>query len=132
MTRAIQQSVTLRANAQELFATFVDGKRHAAMTGASTSNNGKVGARWNAWGGSLWGTNLQLVPGRMIVQSWRSSAFKETDTDSILTITFTKAKGGTRVDLVHVNVPVQDHKGVTGGWKTNYWDSWREYLAKKR
>ena len=32
--------------------------------------------------------------------------------------------------MVHVNVPVQDHKGVTGGWKKFYWTPLRAYLKK--
>jgi hypothetical protein len=52
----------------------------------------------------------------MIVQSWRSAAWKKADTDSILILTFAKTLSGGRVDLVHVDVPEHDHKGVTRGW----------------
>ena len=31
-------------------------------------------------------------------------------------ITFTRAGGGGRVDLVHVEVPSHDHKGARKGW----------------
>lgn len=132
MTRAIQQSVTLPASPEELFRTFLDSKKHTAMTGMPARNSGKIGGSWKAFGGSIWGTNLRIVPGRMVVQSWRSAAFKKSDADSILVVTFTKVKGGARIDLMHANVPVQDHKGVTNGWKKYYWKPWRAYLAKKR
>jgi len=31
-----------------------------------------------------------------------------------------------RVDLVHVNVPENDHQGVTDGWEHYYWQPLRE------
>jgi len=75
----------------------------------------KSGAAFTAFGGTLRGKNLLIVPNKMIVQAWRSSAFKKSDADSILVLTFSKRQSGTRVDLVHANVPQQDHQGVTEG-----------------
>lgn len=37
-----------------------------------------------------------------------------------------------RIDLVHVNVPCHDYRGVNQGWKNYYWKPWRKYLARKR
>jgi hypothetical protein len=38
---------------------------------------------------------------------------------------------GPTVDLVQVNVPAHDHRGVTDGWKKYYWDPSRAYLGKR-
>jgi len=78
------------------------------------------------------GRNLALVPNRMIVQSWRSRAFKPSDPDSILIVRFEKASPGARLYLTHVGVPPQDHKGVTQGWPKYYWKPWRKYLAARK
>jgi uncharacterized protein YndB with AHSA1/START domain len=131
MTRAIQQTVVLPASPEELFRTFLDSKKHTAMTGAPAKTSNKVGGKWSAWGGAIRGRNLLIVPGRMIVQAWRSSVFKKSEPDSILVLTFSKAKGGGRIDLVHVNVPGYDHKGVREGWPTYYWKPWKAYLKRK-
>jgi hypothetical protein len=64
----------------------------------------------------------------MIVQSWRGTHFKASDPDSILILRFSKAPGGAQVDLTHVNVPEQDHAGVTKGWPKYYWEPWKKYL----
>jgi activator of HSP90 ATPase len=132
MTPPIIQSVKLPAKPEELYQTIVDSKKHTAMTGMPARISNKVGAKWSAFGGSIYGRNLMLVPGKMIVQSWRSTYFKKSDSDSILVMTFSKVPGGARIDLVHVNVAAQDHKGVTNGWKQYYWDPWRAYLKKKK
>jgi len=132
MTPAIQQSITLPATPKALYDTFMDSKKHSAMTGMPAKISPRVGGKWNAFGGSIWGRNILLAPGKMVVQSWRSTAFKKADEDSILVVTFTKVDGGTRIDLAHVNVVPSDHKGVMNGWKQYYWGPWRNYAEKKR
>jgi activator of HSP90 ATPase len=129
MMAAIQQSVEFNASPKTLYNMYMNSAKHAKSTGAPAKISSKVGGKFTAWGKSLSGKNLVLVPGKMIVQLWRSVSFYKTDPDSILILTFTKTAKGTRVDLVHVNVPEQDHKGVTGGWPKYYWEPWREYLA---
>jgi activator of HSP90 ATPase len=132
MTRAIQQSVILPAPPSELFRMFLDSKMHLSMTGAPARMSRKAGGRWRAYDGMIYGRNLLIVPNRMIVQAWRSAAFKKSDADSILVLSFSKAEGGGRIDLVHSNVPKQDHLGVTKGWPAYYWKPWKEYLSKGR
>jgi activator of HSP90 ATPase len=129
MTRAIQQSVVFKAAPRTLYEMYMDSKKHSAATGGAASISRKPGGRFTAWNKMLCGRTLLLVPDRMIVQSWRSVMFKPADPDSILVITFSKVAAGTRVDLVHVNVPVQDHRGVTKGWPMYYWKPWKRYLA---
>jgi activator of HSP90 ATPase len=132
MTPPIIQSVKLSATPEELYRTILDSKLHTAMTGMPATISNKVGAKWSAFGGSICGQNLMLIPGKMIVQAWRSTHFKKTDPDSVMVMTFSKVAGGARIDLVHVNVSAQDHKGVTNGWKQYYWEPWRAYLRKKK
>jgi activator of HSP90 ATPase len=130
MTEAIQQSVEFSASPATLFEMYVDSRKHSEATGAPAKVSRKPGAAFSAFAGALRGKNLLIVPNKMIVQAWRSSAFKKSDADSVLILTFSKTPSGTRVDLVHANVPEQDHQGVTEGWGKHYWEPWRAYLAK--
>ena len=132
MTKAIQQSVRLAASPTELFDTYLNSKKHSAATGGKARMSRKAGGAFTAWNGQLRGRNLLIVPKRMIVQSWRSVNFKAGDPDSILILQFRKAPGGGQIDLVHVNVPAQDHKGVSKGWPKYYWKPWKKYLARKK
>ena len=76
MTPAIEQSVTFKSTPTELYELFMDSAKHAAATGAPARISRKVGGKWSAFGGMILGKNLALIPNRMIVQSWRSSAWK--------------------------------------------------------
>ncbi len=130
MTKPIVQSVTFKASPAELFRIFTNSKKHSAATGAKAVVSAKAGARFAAFDGMLEGRNLLVVPNRMIVQAWRASHWKKSDLDSILTLTFSRAPGGGRIDLVHVGVPQHDHKGVTEGWPKYYWEPWKTYLQR--
>jgi activator of HSP90 ATPase len=132
MTRTIQQRIRLGARPEELFDTYLDSKKHSAATGGPARMSRKVGGAFTAWGGQLRGRNLMIVPNRLIVQAWRATHWKASDPDSILILEFSKVPGGAQIDLVHVNVPVYDHKGVSQGWPKYYWKPWKKYLETKK
>ncbi len=131
MTKTIQQSVRFAARPAALFEMYLDSKKHSAATGGKATISRKVGGVFTAWNRMLRGRNLAIVRNKMIVQTWRSVNFKPGDADSILILEFSKAPGGGQVDLVHVNVPSQDHQGVTNGWPNYYWKPWKKYIAAK-
>lgn len=116
----------------KLYSLFIDSAKHTAATGMPAKINPKVGGKWSAFGGMILGKNLVLIPNKMIVQTWRSSAWKKADPDSILIATFEKSGGGARVALEHVCVPRYDQKGVTEGWIKYYWQPWKAYLEGKK
>jgi activator of HSP90 ATPase len=110
---------------------YLDPKQHAAFTGAPVRIAARAGAAFEAFGGALTGTILQVIPNRLIVQSWRSVKFPRRDLDSTLVLSFWPAKGGGRIELTHVNVADSDYTGVSEGWSKYYWIPWRQYLTGK-
>ena len=83
---------------------------------------------FEAFGGALTGTILQVAPNRLIVQSWRSTEFAKRDIDSTLILSFWPDGSGGRIELTHVNVPDSDFAGVSEGWSRYYWIPWRTHL----
>ena len=132
MKPPIEQSVKFSCPPEVLFELYMDSAKHSAATGSKAQISRKVGGSFKAFEGSLWGRNLLVVPNKLIVQSWRSTAFKDSDPDSVLVLEFEKAPGGSKVHMVHANVPPQDHKGVTQGWPKFYWEPWKAYLAAEK
>jgi activator of HSP90 ATPase len=117
----------------KLYELFMDSAKHTAATRAPAKISRKAGGQWSAFGGMILGRNLLLIPNRMIVQTWRSSAWKKSDPDSILVVSFEKsADNGGQVELFHVGVPSYDHEGVTKGWMKYYWEPWKEYLKQRK
>jgi activator of HSP90 ATPase len=129
----ICQSVVLAAPAEKLFAMYLDPRRHGAITGMPVTISRKPGSAFKAFGGSLSGHMLATVVPCLIVQSWRSTGFGARDPYSTLILSFSpvgKSKG--RIDLLHLDVPKVDYRGVSEGWKRYYWKPWRRYLAQRR
>jgi activator of HSP90 ATPase len=132
MTKAIEQSVRFSASPEELYDIYIDPKKHAAFTGGPVKISAKPGSKFDAFNGMLSGSMLFTIPGKQIVQRWRSNHFKDTDLDSILILTFLKDGKGGRIEMIHANVPKQDHKGVTEGWPKYYWEPLKLYLKQTR
>jgi len=129
MRTTIYKSVALPAPADELFDMYMDPAIHTAFTGAPAKISEDAGSAFEAFGGLLHGTTLQVVKHRLIVQSWRSVNFAEEDPDSTLIISFTAEEDGDgRIDLVHLDVPDGDFQGVSGGWESRYFTPWLAYL----
>jgi activator of HSP90 ATPase len=126
----IQQSIVLPAPAQSLYAMYLDPIVHAEITGAPVTIDTLSGSPFRAFDGNLSGTMLTVVEPALIVQSWRSTHFNHDDPDSTLILTFTPLGPAGRIDLVHLDVPSQDHQGVVDGWEAFYWTPWRRYLAR--
>jgi activator of HSP90 ATPase len=126
----IHLSTVLPAAAGKLFAMYLDPKKHAAITGGAVTISAKPNSRFRAFNGSLSGRTLMVEKNRLIVQSWRSTNFHADDADSTLFLGFHDAgKNKGRIELVHLDVPKGDYKGVSEGWELYYWTPWRKLLA---
>jgi activator of HSP90 ATPase len=130
LLKPIEQSVYFPATAKQLYTLYLNEKKHAAFTGLPARITPKPGGKFSACDNQLTGILLTLIPNHLIVQRWRSTHWKTSDPDSILTLTFHPERTGCRIHLVHLNVPAHDHVGVTKGWPKYYWNPLRAYLKK--
>jgi uncharacterized protein YndB with AHSA1/START domain len=129
MTKPIRQTVTIAAAPRKVYEALISEKLHAKFTGEKAVISRKVGGAFTCYGGYLAGINLDLVPGKRIVQAWRSSGWPN-GTYSIATFSLTRKRGGTKLAFSHVGVPASSHKGITNGWRTFYWKPLKAYLEK--
>ena len=128
MPKNIVLAASLPAPAERLFHMYLDSEVHQAITGAPVTIGPRAGSPFRAFDGMLSGTMLHIVPGHLIVQSWRSANWARDVVDSILMLSFVPQAEGGRIELVHVNVPDDDFAGVSHGWEKYYWTPWRAHL----
>src|SRR5260370_24090855 len=121
MRSIISQSVVLPAPAESLFAMYTDPAKHAAITGAPVAISVEPGSPFRAFNGALTGAILQIIPQRLVIQSWRSTKFNGSDPDSTLILAFTPEGTNGRINLVHLDVPAQDYHGVVDASETHHW-----------
>ena len=132
MARTIQIAASLPAPPEQLFDMYLDPLEHAAFTGMPVTVSAAPGSTFSAFNGVITGTILQVVPKRLIVQSWRSPYWGASDVDSTLVLSFLADKDGARIELTQVNVVDADFAGVSQGWEKYYWAPWREYLERAK
>jgi uncharacterized protein YndB with AHSA1/START domain len=130
MANTISLAFDLPAAPARLYRMYVEPKLHAAFTGAPVSIAAQTGSRFKAFGGALSGTILQVVPNKLIVQSWRSTNFGKRAVDSTLVLRFLPRGKAGRIELTHVNVDPSDFGGVSEGWWKYYFVPWRDYLKR--
>ena len=130
MSHTLNLAADLPAKPGRLYEMYINAMLHAAFTGAPVEIAPRAGARFEAFGGAISGTILQVIPKRLIVQSWRSTNFGKRDLDSTLVLTFLPHGKFGRIVLTHVNVADRDFGGVSDGWAKYYFVPWRTYLNR--
>ncbi|MCZ6776333.1 MAG: SRPBCC family protein [Ignavibacteria bacterium] len=121
MPKTIRQSVTFKASPHDIYERLMDSRKHSKFTGNKASISRKVGGKFTAYGGYISGTNLQLVPNKKIVQSWRGSDWQK-DQFSRATFALKEVSAGTRLTLTQSGVPDKHYKSIKQGWITHYWN----------
>jgi uncharacterized protein YndB with AHSA1/START domain len=112
---------------QEVYDAWLDSKTHSKMTGGKAKVSDKVGDSFEAWDGYISGKNLELVPGKRILQSWRTVEFADDEEDSLLELLFEPAKAGTKLVLKHSKLP--SHGGqYEQGWIDSYFEPMKDYF----
>ena len=127
--KTIRQSVTIKATPHEVYEALMDSRKHSKFTGAKASISRKIGGKFKAYGDYISGVNLDLVPDKKIIQSWRGSDWPEGHY-SRTTFSLKKVKSGTRLTFTHSGVPVKYYKDINQGWRDYYWKPMKEILEK--
>ena len=110
---------------------MMDSKKHAKLTGSAANISGAVGGNFTAWDGYAFGRNIELEPGKKIVQEWSTTEWPEGYPASRLEITLTAKAGGTQLKMVHSKVPAEQKEDYAQGWKSYYWEPLVAYFEKK-
>lgn len=128
-TRTIRQQVTFKGTPHELYELLMDAKKHGAFYGSSMTISRKVGGKLVSGDGYIAAINMELVPDKKIVQSWRASDWPEGQY-SKATWEFTPVIGGTRLFFTQSGVPEDQYAAVSQGWRDYYWEPMKQALGK--
>jgi len=127
--KSIRQTATFRASVKAVYEALMDSRKHSRFSGRKAKVSKKVGGKFSVYGGSLVGTNLQLVKNKKIVQAWRCK-MKDWPKNHYSKATFSlkKVKDGTRLSFFQSGVPNKCHKMISKGWKDYYWTPMKKML----
>lgn len=127
---SIRIAARLPSSPSRAYRAWIDPSEHTAFTGDRATGAPRVGGKFTAFSGYIEGKTLRLAPGRLIVQSWRTTEFPEGAEDSRLEIRFESEDDGTRITLLHSEIPEGQGKRYREGWEEYYLNPLRAYLGK--
>ena len=127
---SLKMKIVLPVKADKLYKAWLNSKEHSLFTGAEAKASTKVNGKFTAWDGYISGKNLELNPGKKIIQTWRTSEFAEDAPDSKLEIKFEEKANKTTLHLSQTNLQKGDAKKYTQGWKDFYFIPMKNYFTK--
>ena len=130
MKNGFTLTTVIPATPAEIYKAWLSTKGHTAMTGSAAKVDGKIGGKFTAWDGYIFGSTLALEPDQRIAQAWRTSEFPDEAPDSLVEISFKEAKGGIKVTLTHSRIPEGQEDSYRQGWEDFYFKPMKEYFRK--
>ena len=121
-------SEILPAKPAEIYEAWLSSEGHTAMTGSPAKVDGKVGGGLSVWDGYIFGKTLELTSDQRIVQTWRTSEFPDDAPDSYLEVLLEEVAEGTKITLIHNNMPEAQADSYRRGWGDFYFKPMKEYF----
>ena len=123
-------STILPATPTEIYDTWMSSEGHSAMTGSPANISPEVGSEFDAWDGYIHGKNINLERGVLIVQTWRTSEFSDSEADSLLEINLKPVGNHTELTLRHSGLPPHGMQ-YKDGWEESYFEPMKMYFNNK-
>ncbi len=126
---AIHQEVDVKASPERVYGALTEARQFSAFTGGAPAEISlEAGGAFSCFGGKIVGRNLELVPGRRLVQAWRAGSWPE-GVDSIVRFELQRRGEETRIVFDHTGFPEDQRPHLESGWSAMYWEPLRKYLV---
>jgi uncharacterized protein YndB with AHSA1/START domain len=130
MCKTIKHKVRFKAPPETIYELLADSRQRTAVTGRKAVLSDKVGGKFSTDAGQVTGVNVDLVPGRRLVQAWRRKDFPEgVYSMAAITLDATPA-GGTELVLTHRGVPKHLLDQIEDYWRDVHWAPMRERVQR--
>jgi activator of HSP90 ATPase len=131
MTESLKMSTVLPVSPQRLYEAWLDSDFHAAFTGGGLAQiDPEAGGEFTAWDGYISGKTLALEPFSRIVQAWRTTDFPAGAPDSRLEITIEPDGRGSKLTLLHTEIPDGQGEDYRQGWEEYYFSPMQDYFTE--
>jgi activator of HSP90 ATPase len=128
-TKTIKQSVLFKSTPHEIYEMLMDPKKHSEFTGDKAKISRRVGGKFSVFGGYATGENLELVPDKKIVQTWRASDWPSGHFSEVA-FELEKSKTGAKLKFTQTRVPEDHCDDIKQGWVDYYWKPMKEMLGE--
>jgi len=132
MPETVKVSAVLPASPKRVYQAWMSSQEHGKFTGGKAVIDPRKGGNFTAWDGYIQGKNLELQPGRKIVQSWRTAEFPSRSPDSRIEVLLERSGKGTKVTIIHTSIPDGQGEGYRKGWTDYYFKPMKDYFGKNK
>ena len=129
MSTQVHQEIFLKATPKAVYDAFMDEKQHSAVTGGQSTIDQREGGLATMHDGQIMARNIELEPGRKIVQAWRVANWEE-GVYTLLRIALQEEAGGTRLTLDQTGCPEDMTDHLAGGWEQRYWQPLKDHFGQ--
>jgi uncharacterized protein YndB with AHSA1/START domain len=127
MCKTIKQKVRFKAPPDTIYRLLADSRQRTEVTGLKAVISNKVGGKFSTDAGQVTGVNVDLLPGRRLVQAWRRNDFPD-GIYSMAAITLVPTQsGGTELVLTHRGVPKHLLDQIDDYWRRFCWARLKAY-----
>lgn len=130
MEPGIKLTAIFPVSAKRLYDCWLNSNCHSSITPGKAHIEPRNGTDFSIQNGYITGTNLILQPYGRIVQHWRTKDFPDGSPDSRLELLFEKHNSGTKLTIIHDQLPSGEEKKYEKKWKENYFKPMRKYFKK--
>lgn len=138
---AIHQERDLTAGCDRVYRALTHAHEFEALTRLSdaadllsapnaqlTAIGARAGDPFTLFGGYITGRNLELLPGKRLVQAWRTRSWPDGEY-SVVRFELSSQGGGCRIVFDQRGFPASQGASLAYGWRVHYWEPLAKFLA---
>ena len=131
----IHQEALIAASPPRVFELLTNGTLFSAATGMPAEITDREGEAFWLFGGRVEGRQVELVPGRRVVQAWRFGPEHESPWEpgvySIVRFALEPTGDATRLVIDHTGIPTEWIEHISSGYPSFYEDPIAKFFANE-
>ena len=125
--KTIKKDYTINASVEKVWEALVNPKVINEWGGGPAVMDDKENSKFTLWGGEIHGSNIRVIRNKQLKQEWFGGKW---DKMSIVTFKLVTKGRQTLLQLIHIDVPDREHKGIDEGWDSYYLGPLKELLEQ--
>lgn len=118
---SIHQDVSIAGTPKAVYEILLGSEKFTEMSGGREAKiSSDVGGEVSLFGGAIVARNVELIPGKRVVQAWRSSDWPE-GVYSIVRFELSADGAATKLSFDQSGHPDEAESHLNEGWKQMYW-----------
>ncbi len=123
--KTFKKHYIINAAPEEVFSAITNPFTIELWSGFPAQMEAKEETEFSIFEGDISGRNIRVIENQLLEQEWY---FGDSPEQSIVTISIKEHQLGTKIDLVHTNIPDDEYDDFVEGWNDYYWGAIKEFF----